>query len=142
HSIVSRWAGADAGIAINVPVGPSGKVLSLELQPGPGVDHRPFTLQVQDRSGRTVAQGVIGGREVVHLLLPLRSGQTAYFRLRVPGGGRQIPSDPRVLNFHVLRCFWSENWETIQALPQPDEAHHLKTEDVYLLAEEDIASPE
>jgi hypothetical protein len=141
QGVVSRWVGDDAGIAVDTPAGPE-NVLSLELQPGPGVERGPFALQIQDRSGRIVAQGLVAGREIVHLLLPLRPGRTETFRLRVPGGGRRIASDPRLLNFNVLRCFWSKNWEGIDALPQPEGSHHLKTEDVYMLAEIDIASPE
>jgi hypothetical protein len=152
--LLSCWVSQDAGIAVEAPPWP-GAVLSMELQPGPGVGHEAFTLQVQNRAGQTVAQGVIGGREIVHILLPVRPGQTEQFRLHIPNGGRRIPSDPRILNFNVFRCFWSKNWEepeprgvlperypALGALPQPADAHHLKTEDVYMLAEVDIASPE
>jgi hypothetical protein len=141
HGIVSRWVGDDAGIAVRAP-SDAENILSLELQPGPGVDQGPFTLQVQDRAGRTVAQGLVEGREIVHLQLLLRPGQIQYFRLHVLGGGHRIPSDPRILNFNVLRCFWSKNWEGIDALPQPEDAHHIKTEDVSMVAETDIAAPE
>ena len=141
HGIVSRWVSDNAGIAINSPTGP-GKILSLELQPGPGVDTGRFTLQVRDSAGRTLAQGLVGGREIVHLLLPLRPGQIECFRLHILGGGRRIPSDPRILNFNVLRCFWSKHWEGIHALPQPEDAHHFKTEDASMAAEVDIAAPE
>src|SRR5207244_2544888 len=96
HGSACRWAGNDAGIAIDAPDG-TANILSLELQPGPGVDHRAFTLLVQDRAERTVAQGVVSGREIVYLQIPLRVGETEYFRLRVPGGGHPIPSDPRTL---------------------------------------------
>ena len=71
HGVWSRWVGNDASIAVEAPTD-SGQILSMELQPGPGVDHRPFTLQVQDPTGVTVAQGVVGGREIVHL--PSRGG--------------------------------------------------------------------
>jgi hypothetical protein len=141
QGVLSRWAGEDATIAVQGPVS-SDQVLSLELQPGPGVGHSPFTLHVQDRAGQTVAQGLVSGREIVHLLLPLIHQETQYFRLRVIGGGRRIPSDPRILNFHVLRCFWSKNWQKIPAFTEPDDAYNFKTEDVYLLADKDIAKPE
>src|SRR5207245_1985657 len=49
-------------------------------------------------------------------------------------------SDPRILNLNVLRCFWSKDWGKINALPQPDDSYNFKTEDVYLLADKDIAS--
>src|SRR5262249_38625730 len=122
-----RWAADNAGIVVD-PRNEPANILSLEMQPGPGVNYQPFTLQVLDPTGRVVAQGMVAGREIVPLLLPLRPGQTESFRLRVPGGGRHIPGDARVLNFGVFRAFWSNDWEAIQALPQAKDAHHFKAE--------------
>src|SRR5262249_45054865 len=94
---------------------------------------------VVDASGRTVAQGNVAGHKVVHLLLPLHHGTTDRFSLHAQEGGGRITTDPRILNFGVFRCSWSDDWEALVDLSQPADAFKLKTEDPYVLAPEDIA---
>src|SRR5262249_16018520 len=87
----------------------------------------------------TVARGIVEGRKIVHLLLPLHPGQEERFWLRAEGGGKRIATDVRILDFQVSRCHWSQDWEAIPLSSQPPDAFHFKTEDPYELAEEDIA---
>src|SRR5439155_26875633 len=127
QGVLYRWVGEDAGFTVEAPEGCAqsekgdgpledrgtvpffGSVLSLDMQVGPGVDQQPFKLQVLDADGQIVAQGSVADRKVVHLLLPLRSGQSNRFRLHTPEGGKRTSPDPRILNFAVFRCFWSED---------------------------------
>ncbi len=82
-------------------------MLSLEIEPGPGVGSQPFTLQVLDEKGQTAATAEVKGREVVHVTLPIIAGQAAAFRLHIEGGGLPTPNDPRILNFRVFRFGWA-----------------------------------
>src|SRR5207245_6051913 len=91
-------------------------------------------------SGRIVAQGCVASRKILHLLLPLRRGQSARFRLHAQEGGRRITTDSRMLNFAVFHCSWSEDWEALTDFSQPADAFNLKTEDRYVLTDEDIAA--
>jgi hypothetical protein len=102
-----RWVHGDAQILARVPEG--GAVLLLEVEPGPGVDSLPQPLQVLDENGSTVAEWKIAGRTTLALAVPASQGSVRRsFWLRVPGGGRPVLSDPRILNLAVFRCDWAE----------------------------------
>src|SRR5262249_23296015 len=88
-----------------------------EMEPGPGVGHKPFELQVKDPNGVVVARGVVQSRQVVHLTLPLRPEQLDRFELYVENGGLPTPFDPRILNFRVFQCRWME--EKKELVPPP-----------------------
>jgi hypothetical protein len=101
-----RWVGGSAVLVVKAPDGPV-RPLSLDVEVGPGVALKPFTLLVRDEAGRVVARGTVTGRQRLELRLPVRPGQTDRFRFQVLGGGRPCHSDPRVLNFRVFRCGWA-----------------------------------
>ena len=42
-------------------------------------------------------------RQTVQLFLPLAAGQENVFVLHVSGGGKWVPTDPRILNFRVFK---------------------------------------
>src|SRR5262249_46468093 len=107
-----RWVGNDAGLSITLPSA-SAPILSLEVEPGPGVETCPFWLQIRDESGRTAARGLVAGRQIVYLDLPLNPGQTRCFRLHTEGGGRPMPGSSRILNFRVLRCDWVDGSQLV-----------------------------
>src|SRR5262249_20903447 len=50
----------------------------------------------------------IENRTVVNLQLPLRAGRTEHFWFHTEGGGRRAANDPRIMNFAVFRCSWSD----------------------------------
>jgi hypothetical protein len=103
HSETFRWVNNDAEVMVTPP--DSGIYrLSLEVEPGPGLASKPFTLFLQNEAGQTVAQTEVRGRETVWLMLPrLAPEQDHLFRLHIDGGGLPTPNDPRLLNFRV---FW------------------------------------
>lgn len=102
-----RWIDNDCEILARVPQG--GAVLLLEVEPGPGVRRTPQALQVLDRSGSKVAEWKIAGRTTLNLVAPAPpNGGVQSFRLHVPGGGRAVLNDLRILNFRVFHCDWVE----------------------------------
>ncbi len=94
-----RWVNNDAEFTV-----PAGRThLSVELQPGPGVDFKHMVIKVLDASGRQVQAAELTGRQTVKLLLPDGKGKEVTYRLHVDGGGKKIPTDPRILNFRVFK---------------------------------------
>ena len=94
-----RWVNNDAEFTVA-----SGRThLAMELQPGPGVDSKNMVIKLLDTSGRQVEAAEVNGRQTVKLLLPVVKGKDATYRLHLDGGGKKIPSDPRILNFRVFK---------------------------------------
>ena len=97
-----RWAGNDAKISIGDP-GKSGALL-LEVEPGPGVNSKPFTLRVLDDSGTQVAETQVKTRQPV--MIPLNGTskeKPVSLTLHAEGGGKKIGSDERIMNFRVFQ---------------------------------------
>ncbi len=92
-----RWAGEDAKISIAEPG--NAKSLLLEVEPGPGVNSKPFVLRVLNDSGVQVTEAQIKTRQVVEI--PLDGA--ALLTLLAEGGGKQIGSDKRIMNFRVFQ---------------------------------------
>jgi hypothetical protein len=95
-----RWVENDAELRIENP----SKYLLLEVEPGPGVDNSPFELELRDVNGNAIATVVVERRTTFHLAL---SGVPRIV-LHTDGGGMQIPTDLRILNFRVFRCELAE----------------------------------
>jgi hypothetical protein len=97
-----RWAGHDALLVVE-PRGP-GRALLLDLEPGPGVGWKPFTLQVFDETDQLLDEAPVVCRHEVALLLPPGPpGEPRVYRLRAAGGGRQLPGGD-VLDFRLFGC--------------------------------------
>ena len=96
-----RWVNNDALIALTADQSGSA-VLSVIVEPGPGVGSKPFVFRVLDAAGRQVGAQPVEKRSVVRLILPVESGKSAEFRLHVDGGGKPARNDPRILNFRVF----------------------------------------
>ncbi len=92
-----RWAGNDAKITIDVPG--TAKNLLLELEPGPGVNSKPFVLRVLNDAGVQVTEAEVKTRRVVAIPLDGASSLT----LHAEGGGKKIGSDDRIMNFRVFQ---------------------------------------
>lgn len=92
-----RWAGVDSKITIAGPNGTSG--LLLELEPGPGVNSKPFVLRVLNEGGTQISEHEIKARQVVSI--PLSGPGSLTFHAE--GGGKQIGSDKRIMNFRVFQ---------------------------------------
>lgn len=101
-----RWIGSEAEILARVPNG--GAILEMELEPGPGLERTPATLQVIDSSGAEVGTFRVAGRARIGLVVPpARDGARQVFRFLVPEGGLPVRNDHRILNFRVFRCDWA-----------------------------------
>jgi hypothetical protein len=102
HGKPFRWVNNNAEIVIPPREGPS--LLSLDLEPGPGVKLKPFSLEVRDEDGRSLSTIRVKHRSIVRVPLASPSSSPARVRLHVDGGGTRIASDLRTLNFRVFGC--------------------------------------
>lgn len=106
---IFRWAAQDALLHVDVKPGWP-RVLSLEIEPGPGVGYRPFVLEVRTAVGDVIARGTVSRRELVVFPLPDSDSSAACYVLHVCAGGRPTPNDWRILNFRVFDCQRVEDW--------------------------------
>jgi hypothetical protein len=145
---VFRWVDNDAEVTVKLGAD-SPAPLVFDVEPGPGVNRQPFTLQVLDAGGNMQAQVWIRGRENVRLQLPPGGDRTRNFRLHVAGGGISIPEDPRILNFRVYRCVWAataaERRDQIQSdsqiEPPASETRNGKPEAEFVLSSRPASLP-
>lgn len=95
----------------------SGKVpaLVLEASVGPGMDGKPASLELLSSDGSVLGATTVTGRDTVVFPLPKDFPSGTRMLLKVTGGGREIPSDPRILNLLVTKCEWQST-----AIPLPD----------------------
>jgi len=99
---VFRWIDDDTDLAIALKPESSAITLKLDLEPGPGMGHRPMSFQVLDGS-QTILNVKIECRTL--LQVRLRSDREKHsLRLRIRGGGSLVPHDPRALNCRVFSC--------------------------------------
>jgi len=91
-----RWIENDAELILKTPA----KFLTLDVEPGPGVENQPFLLELRNAEGATVASVEIGRRSTI--ALPLQTERRVF--LHTDQGGQRIAEDLRVLNFRVFRC--------------------------------------
>ena len=98
-----RWVNNDAELSITAP---STQLipLTLELEPGPGVDNKPFDLQLLSAAGKLIAKASITAREQIKFRLPTPPGNTETFKLHVEGGGKPTAGETRILNFRVFNA--------------------------------------
>jgi glycosyltransferase involved in cell wall biosynthesis len=98
-----RWFNNDAEISIQ-PHSDAARVLALDIEPGPGVNMGPTTLDVLDDEGSKVLTVRLANRRVVNIPVPNQNGLPVRLRLHVSGTGHRGTSDSRQLNARVLRC--------------------------------------
>ncbi len=98
-----RWFNNDAEISIQ-PHSDSMRVLALDIEPGPGVNMGPTTLDVLDDEGSKVLSVRLANRRVVNVPMPNHNGLPIRLRLHVSDTGHHASSDSRPLNARVLRC--------------------------------------
>src|SRR5580693_7531850 len=97
-----RWFNNDAEISIR-PHSDSMRVLALDIEPGPGVNMGPTTLDVLDDQGSKVLSVRLANRRVVNIPVPDHNGLPIRLRLHVSDTGHHASSDSRQLNARVLR---------------------------------------
>jgi GT2 family glycosyltransferase len=98
-----RWFNNDAEISIQ-PYSDATRVLAIDIEPGPGVNMGPTTLDVLDDAESKILTVRLTNRRVVNIPVPHPNGVPVRFRLRVSDTGHKRSSDPRPLNARVLRC--------------------------------------
>jgi hypothetical protein len=98
-----RWFNNDAEISIQ-PLGDSARVLAIDIEPGPGVNMGPTTLDVLDDDDSKLLSVPLSRRSLVNIPFANDNGQPVRLRLRVSNTGHRRSSDPRPLNARVLRC--------------------------------------
>ena len=81
-----RWFENEAELTVVAPAAGT-VILEMMVEPGPGVGCRPFTLQVRDEGGSTLAQAEVRRRETVRLELQVRA--PAACRPQLSGAGAQ-----------------------------------------------------
>lgn len=111
-----RWVNNKAEITVTMPDEDASAAVHLELEPGPGLDSKPFELLVANVANNVVTRRKIEGRETIRLSLPLAPGQTETFRLQVEGGGKQTPNDSRILNFRVFGAKFGQHTPDVTRL--------------------------
>jgi hypothetical protein len=93
-----RWAGPE--VTIEKQPGAHVDSVVLEIEPGPGVDFGPVKLTVL-AGDKAKGEVTVSGREIVEIPWPEGTNGSPV-RLRVEGGGKMIPTDPRVMNFRAF----------------------------------------
>jgi hypothetical protein len=101
-----RWVDNDAELLVTGADNASlsgWRVVTIDLQPGPGLGGQPLDLQIVDEMGQTLTTIEITQRETVHIALPVSVGHLARFWLRTTSRDLPTPNgDPRILNFQVF----------------------------------------
>ncbi len=97
-----RWISNDAILHVAVLKRIEHQIL-LQIEPGPGVGLKPFTLKVLDESGATISDIDVKGRQTVSFSLPISGPRVFSLKLHTADGGKTAPNDPRVLNFRVFK---------------------------------------
>ncbi len=97
-----RWASNDAKIEIADATNVTS--LPLEIEPGPGVGSKPFILHVFGESGAQIAKAEIKARQSVSIPVD-GAGENGPLSvtLHAEGGGKQIGSDHRIMNFRAFQ---------------------------------------
>lgn len=92
-----RWAGEE--VTIEAQTFSDVDSIYLDVEPGPGVGSKPFKLSVLSE-GKPHAQIEVKGRQRIEIMKPTNGATT--LKLRAEGGGKTVPSDPRVMNFRAF----------------------------------------
>jgi glycosyltransferase involved in cell wall biosynthesis len=98
-----RWFNNDAEIGIQ-PRGDAMRILAIDIEPGPGVNMGPTTLDVLDDAEAKVLSARLVNRRVVNIPLPPNDGMPMRLRLRVSDALQRRSSDSRSLNARVFGC--------------------------------------
>jgi hypothetical protein len=95
-----RWANNDAQIIVHANTTDHSK-LQLDVEPGPGESGHAAVLHLVDSAGHEMGTAEVVQRQTV--TFPLKASvRTQTYVLHIEGGGTQIPSDPRILDFRVF----------------------------------------
>ena len=96
-----RWVSNDARINV-AQLLPAPTVVSFLLEPGPGVELKPFELLILDENAERLAACKVRGKETVSFELPAGVPTVRRLTLRVENGGKTVRGDERILNFRIF----------------------------------------
>jgi len=102
-----RWAKNDA-VIYAAAVTPRAYKLSMTIEPGPGVDLRPFQLHVFGSSDAVLGHPTILGKQNITIDLPPGARTVHAIRLHLETGGKTVPNDSRVMDFRVFNIALAE----------------------------------
>jgi hypothetical protein len=94
-----RWINNDAVIEASQS---AKSAFNLEVEPGPGLEMRPFVLQVLSQTGTPITTLDVRHRQQVEIKLPSDAKLPMKIKLHVDGGGKTSPGDPRTMNFRAF----------------------------------------
>jgi hypothetical protein len=100
---IFRWVNGAAGIFLPPAAGNSA-TLMLQIEPGPGVSHRPFDLLVMNQAGKLLGKKRISRLVYVEIPIARIPNRPEIVTLSTDRGGRQFSGDARVLDFRVFWC--------------------------------------
>jgi hypothetical protein len=109
-----RWVSNDARINVAQLV-PAPTLVSFLIEPGPGVELKPFELLILDENAQRLAACKVRGKETVSFELPAAAPTVRKLTLRVENGGKLVRGDDRVLNFRIF---------TVSVLSRPMDIVH------------------
>lgn len=101
-----RWIRNDAELIVCCPEG-SPRLLEVYVEPGPGLEWKPFQLTIRDGAGQPVTSVLVKKLQKLKIPIPWQPGRTRILSLHIEGGGRPCPTDPRLLNFRLFGCRWA-----------------------------------
>ncbi len=98
---VYRWVENNPEITVTTDPTISAERLRLEIEPGPGVENQPFTLELRTSDEEVIGQVTVTDRQWVEFDLP--PSENAVYHLHIEGGGTLTTNgDTRILNFRVM----------------------------------------
>lgn len=117
-----RYVNREGVIAMDRPV----RSLELDVEPGPGVAHRPFDLDVFIGDGELLRRVRVDRRMRTTVELPASTRFPERLLLRCEGGGRPSPPDARLMDFRLFAVLapWerSELMRSLASLGPPADA--------------------
>jgi len=96
-----RWVTNDAEVLV-AALRNLKHYLKILLEPGPGLDLKPFELLVKEKN-KTLARTTVKGRQTISIELHATVPMVRKLVLNVEGGGKPAPNDGRLLNFRVFK---------------------------------------
>jgi glycosyltransferase involved in cell wall biosynthesis len=104
-----RWVNNDAELVLTRPSGTRRKI-KIELASGPGIDYKPFVLQVLDKDNQQIASLDVQHQQVFSIEIPASTLSTredcVVLRLHTEAQGHPLETDPRILTFAVFSVNW------------------------------------
>ena len=99
-----RWVANDAEFLVGSAPHPESKQFSVSLQvePGPGIESKPFWLDILDDQQRVLQNVYVGKRSDITLTLPADKIENRSVFLHIDEPGQARGADSRILNFRVF----------------------------------------